>query len=416
MREGTVVAWRVQPLEQVEKGQVILVIESEKTEAEIEAPATGVLRHIYIEPGETMPCETLLAVITPSAEEPFDVEAHRARARPAPLAQPTAAPRAPVSSTPSPGARAPGRPVTPAARKRAQELGLELARVQGSGPGGRVTREDVDAVAVALGARVTVADAVALEVESQGEGTPVVLLPGFGTDASAFARQLPVLAEQYRALAVNPRGVGLSDAPEAESYEVATSAEDAGKLLGAAGHVVGASLGAAAALELALAQPQRVLSLSLITPFVCVSVRLARVVEAWCAIANAAPPPVLAQALLPWLFSENFLSDPVLRARAANGLSQSLQKVPPATLARQARGLESWDGTRAADLGRITVPTLVLAAGADLLTPDAVEIAAAIPGAKLTVVEGAGHAVTLEAAHEINAALLEHLQAVDGRG
>ncbi len=40
-------------------------------------------------------------------------------------------------------------------------------------------------------------------------------------------------------------------------------------------------------------------------------------------------------------------------------------------------------GTRVADLGRITVPTLVLAAGADLLTPDAVELAAAIPGAKL---------------------------------
>jgi pimeloyl-ACP methyl ester carboxylesterase len=278
-----------------------------------------------------------------------------------------------------------------------------------------VTREDVDLVAAALGARVTVADAVALEIESRGEGRPVLLLPGFGSDASVFVRQLPVLAEQYQVLAINPRGVGLSDAPEAESYEVATSAEDAGKLLGAAGHVVGASLGAAAALELALAQPQRVRSLSLITPFVCANVRLTRVVEAWCAIANVAPPLVLAQALLPWLFSENFLSDPVLCARAANGLSQSLQRVPLATLARQARGLESWDGTRAADLGRITVPTLVLAAGADLLTPDAVELAAAIPGAKLTVIQGAGHAVTLEAPHEVNAALLEHLQAVDGR-
>ena len=102
MREGIVVAWHVQPLERVEKGQVILVIESEKTEAEIEAPAMGVLRHIYIEPGETVPCETLLAVITPSAGEPFDFEAYRARARPAPLAQPTAAPRVSVSSTPSP--------------------------------------------------------------------------------------------------------------------------------------------------------------------------------------------------------------------------------------------------------------------------------------------------------------------------
>ncbi len=412
MREGIVVAWRVQPLERVEKGQVILVIESEKTEAEIEAPATGVVRHIYIEPGETVPCETLLAVITESVEEPFDVEAHRAHARPAPRAQPLSAPRAPASSTAVPSARAQGRPITPAARKRAKELGLELAHIPGSGPGGRVTREDVDALAAALGARVTVADEVALEVESQGEGTPIVLLPGFGTDASAFVRQVPVLAEHYRALAINPRGVGLSDAPEAESYEVATSAEDASKLLGATGPVVGASLGAAAALDLALAQPQRGRSLTLITPFVRASARLRLVVEAWCAIAAAATPSVLAQALLPWLFSETFLADPVVRARAASGLTQSFQKVSAATLARQARGLKSWDGTRAADVGRIAVPTLVLAAGADLLTPDAVELAAAIPGAKLTMVQGAGHAVTLEAPREVNTALLEHLESV----
>ncbi len=412
MREGIVVAWRVQPLERVEKGQLILVIESEKTEAEIEAPATGVLRHIYIEPGETVACETLLAVITQSVEEPFDAEAHRGRVQPAPAAQPAAAPRAPVPSTGSPLTRAPVRPITPAARKRAKERGLELERIQGSGPGGRVTREDVDACADALEARVRVADAVALEVESQGRGRPIILLPGFGSDASVFARQMPVLAEHYQALAINPRGVGLSDAPEVESYEVKTSAQDAGRLLAAAGHVLGASLGAAAALELALEQPQRVRSLTLITPFVRASARLALVVDAWCGIANAVTPPLLAQMLLPWLFSESFLSDPVGRARAARGLTQSVQRIPVATLARQARGLKSWDGTRVSDLGRIAVPTLVLTAGSDLLTPDAVEIAAAIPGAKLTVVQGAGHAVTLEAPHEVNAALLEHLEAV----
>jgi len=414
MREGSVVAWRVQPLERVEKGQVILVIESEKAEAEIEAPASGVIRHIYVEPGETVPCETLLAVATASLDEAFDAEVY-ARDRPAPAAKPAPVIRASSPSTPVLGPRG-GRPVTPAARKRAQERGVELTLVPGSGPRGRVTREDVDMFIDALDARVTVAEGVSLEVVSQGEGTPVVLLAGFGSDASAFARQLPVLAELYRALAINPRGVGLSDAPLEESYEVATHAGDAGKVLGSAGHVVGASLGAAAALDLALSQPERVRSLTLITPFVSASARLKLVIGAWCGIAAAAAPEVLAQTLLPWLFSEDFLADPVRRKRALAGFAQGAGKIPASTLTSQAQSLRSWEGKRVKDLARLAVPTLVLAAGMDLLTTNAVEIASAIPGAKLTVVQGAGHALTLEAPSEVNAALLEHLQAVDSGG
>ena len=47
----------------------------------------------------------------------------------------------------------------------------------------------------------------------------VLLLPGFGTDVSVFARQIPELARAYRVIGVNPRGVGLSEAPEQESYD-----------------------------------------------------------------------------------------------------------------------------------------------------------------------------------------------------
>ena len=75
MEEGTVVAWPSSIGAPVEKGTIILVIESEKNEVEIEAPTTGFLRHVYVEEGETVPCGTLLGGITETADEVFDAEA-----------------------------------------------------------------------------------------------------------------------------------------------------------------------------------------------------------------------------------------------------------------------------------------------------------------------------------------------------
>ena len=60
-----------------------------------------------------------------------------------------------------------------------------------------------------------------------------LLLPGFGSDVSVFARQAPELAGSYRVLGVNPRGVGLSDAPEQAAYGVGQAAADAAAVAGA---------------------------------------------------------------------------------------------------------------------------------------------------------------------------------------
>jgi pimeloyl-ACP methyl ester carboxylesterase len=116
---------------------------------------------------------------------------------------------------------------------------------------------------------------------------------------------------------------------------------------------------------------------------------------------------------MPWLFSEEFLTDAVRRARAVSGFAQAAERTPASTLARQVEGLRAWAGTRAKDLARLAMPTLIVGAGADLLTGEAAEIASSIPGAKLTVVQSAGHAVALEAPREVNAVLLEHLQSVE---
>lgn len=413
MEEGSVVAWSLPIGARVEKGQLVLVIETEKNEAEIEATASGFLRHVYVPAGDMVPCGTLLAVLTESADEAFDAAAFAAAEAPlAPKPRPAVRP-APASSA-APAARAAERKaIAPAARALAKKLGLDAEALPGSGPGGRVTKEDVEAFAAARARLVPVAPGVALEVLREGQGTPVLLIPGFGSDVSSFALQTPRLVARFRVLAANPRGVGGSDAPAAERYEVGQLASDAAAVLAAAGdapaHVVGASLGAAVAIELALAHPERVRSLTLITPFTTATPRLLAVIDAWRRIGAEASPAAVARCLAPLLFSDALLADETARERTLRGLAAACARIPAPTLERMAAGLAAWSGTRAKDLARITAPTLVLAAGADLLTPDAEAVARAIPGAKLRVIAGAGHALSIEAAQPVTDALLAHV-------
>jgi pyruvate dehydrogenase E2 component (dihydrolipoamide acetyltransferase) len=410
MREGTVVEWLVAVGGAVEKGRPVLAIETEKSAVEIEAAASGVLRHVYVAPGETVPCGTLLGAITASMDEAFDAAAfhreHDCPERPAPAA---ATPR------PAPGAaaaRAPaGRaPAAPAARALAQKLGIDVAAVPGTGPGGRVTKEDVEALAARRERLVEVASGVRLEVLRVGAGDPVVFLPGFGTDVSAFAPQSAALAATHAVVGINPRGVGGSDAPDLDRYDVATAAADVAAIVTTPAHVVGASLGAAVAIELALAHPERIKTLTLITPFVEASARLRAVAEAWARFAAEARAETVARALLPWLFSERLLADAAARERTVRGLTATVANVPAATLARTTRGLVAWSGTRGADLHRLAMPTLVLVAGADLLAPGGDAVGRAIPGARTIVVPAAGHALTIDAAESVTAALAAHVR------
>jgi pimeloyl-ACP methyl ester carboxylesterase len=414
MEEGKVVEWPLALGERVEKGQVVLVIESEKAEVEIEATAAGFFRHIYVEVGEVVPCATLLGALSDTPDEPFDAEAFaRAHAGPAEAPRSKATPTAAAAPTTAGAGEGAGRerraPVAPAARALARKLGLDPGRVPGSGPGGRVTKADVEAFSAAREALVEVAPGVSLEVPAQGAGDPVLLLPGFGTDVSVFARQVPELAATHRVLGVNPRGVGLSDAPEQACYDVAQAAADAAAVSDGRAHVIGASLGCAVAIELALTRPERVRSLSLITPFVTASPRLLAVIDGWCQLAAGVAPAELAQVLLPWFFSSGYLADEAVRERTLRGLSATAARVPAETLARSAAGLRAWSGTRGDALTLIAAPTLVVAAGGDLLTPDAETIAGAIAGARLHAVPEAGHAVALEAPGPVNRAILAHL-------
>jgi pyruvate dehydrogenase E2 component (dihydrolipoamide acetyltransferase) len=161
MREGTLVRWVKQEGETVEKGQVIAEIETDKATVEVEAYTSGVLRKTLAAAGAVLPIGDPIAIIG-TADEVIDLETlgigkpgakKKARAGSAPAAAaptPASPPQAGGSEggAAATGAGANGRVIaSPIARRIADERGIDLRLVPGSGPGGRITRKDVEAAA-----------------------------------------------------------------------------------------------------------------------------------------------------------------------------------------------------------------------------------------------------------------------------
>jgi len=145
MTEGLLARWLKNEGDPVGKGQAIAEIETEKATVEIEAATAGILARILVQAGETVPVGTLIGVIAEAGEEVAAVSA----SPPSPPASPPSAPSAPPPSVPAPeageGTAPPGTRVkaSPVARKMAGDAGLDLSRVKGTGPGGRVMERDV---------------------------------------------------------------------------------------------------------------------------------------------------------------------------------------------------------------------------------------------------------------------------------
>jgi pyruvate dehydrogenase E2 component (dihydrolipoamide acetyltransferase) len=144
MTEGRLARWLKNEGDPVEKGQAIAEIETEKATVEIEAAAAGILARIIVHAGETVPVGTLIGVIAGPGEEVMTVSAPS----PSPPAPP---PPAPVPEAGEGAAPSEARiKASPVARKMAEEAGLDLSRIKGTGPGGRVVERDVQA-AIAVG-------------------------------------------------------------------------------------------------------------------------------------------------------------------------------------------------------------------------------------------------------------------------
>jgi pyruvate dehydrogenase E2 component (dihydrolipoamide acetyltransferase) len=142
MTEGRLARWLKNEGDPVEKGQAIAEIETEKATVEIEAAASGILARTIVQAGETVPVGTVIGVIVETGEEVVSVPAPPAPPPPAPF------PEAGEEAAPS-EARVKASPV---ARRMAEEAGLDLSRIKGGGPGGRVLERDVQAAIAARSA------------------------------------------------------------------------------------------------------------------------------------------------------------------------------------------------------------------------------------------------------------------------
>jgi pyruvate dehydrogenase E2 component (dihydrolipoamide acetyltransferase) len=152
MEKGKIIEWLKQEGEPVAKGEPLVVIETDKVITEVNSPADGVVLKIAVEAEEERPIGALIALLGTPGEQVSEAEIQRLlgagaggvpgapAAVPAPRPVAAAAPRTEAVSEAAPGER---QRVSPVARKLAEELGINLATVRGTGPGGRVTREDV---------------------------------------------------------------------------------------------------------------------------------------------------------------------------------------------------------------------------------------------------------------------------------
>lgn len=169
MESGQVVEWLRAEGDTVQEGDPILVVETDKANMDIEAPASGVLRRVLAAVGDDVAIGSVLAIIAGADEElaePASASPSPAADRPATTAVPPAgATPAATGRETAPTKHPPGRqPASPAARRVAAELGIDLADVRGSGEGGLVTEADVRAASQQAPARPETGEAGAADV------------------------------------------------------------------------------------------------------------------------------------------------------------------------------------------------------------------------------------------------------------
>jgi pyruvate dehydrogenase E2 component (dihydrolipoamide acetyltransferase) len=149
---GKLLQWLRAEGDEVTKGEPVMEIETDKVTVEIEAPASGVLAGFRARPGDDVPVGQTIALILAPGEEAAGPEPQEtAAAAAAAAAAPTRVMASPVSAAAPPATAADGRRsrplASPKARRLAQELGIDIASVSGSGPGGAVVAADVTSLA-----------------------------------------------------------------------------------------------------------------------------------------------------------------------------------------------------------------------------------------------------------------------------
>ena len=148
MAEGTLVEWTKKVGDAVAEGDVIATIETDKANVEVTSFKAGVIRQLLVEAGAAVPVNTPIAIVG-AADEPIDLAALGVKpsapaAKPEKAAAPAKAEPAPVASIVPTVVKAGPVIASPVARRMADELGIDLHQVTGSGPEGRIVKRDIE--------------------------------------------------------------------------------------------------------------------------------------------------------------------------------------------------------------------------------------------------------------------------------
>ncbi len=252
--------------------------------------------------------------------------------------------------------------------------------------------------------------------DEQGKGDPLLLIMGLGYASVMWHRTRPLLAQHFRTIAFDNRGVGRSEVPPGP-YSIAAMASDAAAVLDAAGvaraHVFGVSMGGMIAQEFALQYPARTRSLILgcTSPGGPSAVRAERKV-ADLLLARGMTPEEAREAILPYIY------DPATPREQIDEDIHVRQPWLPSVegYMAQLQAILAWESY--SRIAQITAPTLVIHGESDALIPpgNGELIAQRIPGAKLILLKHASHLFLTDQPEAANKDILEFLLSQAGKG
>jgi len=252
-----------------------------------------------------------------------------------------------------------------------------------------------------------------------GSGRAVILVQGAGVIGEGWRPQIDALKDRYTVIWIDNRGIGQS-VNTSPQLSIEDMAADVVAVADAEGldrfHLVGHSMGGLIAQQVALAHGSRVLTLALLCTFLVgrqgSAMSLALLVTAL--RSRIGTRRMRRNAFVELVMTPDYLGS-VDRDQLCEGLKglfgRDLADQPPIVM-RQARAMSKFDVS--SKLGQLSgVPTIVLSAEHDRIARPEYgrALAAAIPGAAFVALVGAGHAVTIQCAAQINEILLAHLQA-----
>jgi pimeloyl-ACP methyl ester carboxylesterase len=249
--------------------------------------------------------------------------------------------------------------------------------------------------------------------EIHGDGEPLLLIAGFACDHTIWSLVIPKLAANYRVIAFDNRGLGQSPGPGVRA-SIRLMAEDAAGLIDVLGlgptHVAGHSMGGMIAQELALAHPEQIRGLLLLSTCARMDARGTMITESWGQLASLVDAATLSRIILPWIHTRAFFDTPGAVEQLINQFLSYPYAPSPQALRGQTLAISSFDALNR--LSELNCPTLVLTGQEDLLYPIEVseQLVRVIRGAQLAVVEGTGHGLLVESPDKVAHAMLSFLK------